>query len=101
MGKPRIAGRAKTQSDNPLQAFSGGLSPRRCGSCQRLERRIASLSILFGYVFVSCLSDDEALAFARQAELNVEGFLRGRRAGSDETSQRQRALRDALEKVKT
>jgi len=100
MGKPRIAGRAKTQSDNPLQAFSGGLSPLRCGSCQRLERRIASLSILLGYVFVSCLSDDEALAFARQAELNVEGFLRGRRAGRDETSKRQRALRDALENVK-
>ena len=100
MGKLRIAGRAKTQSDNPLQAFSGGLSPLRCGSCQRLERRIANLSILLGYVFVSCLSDTEALAFARQAELNVEGFLRGRRAGNDE-SRRQRALRDALEKVKT
>ena len=99
MGKPRIARRA-TELESPLQAFSGGLSPRRCGSCQRLERRIASLSILLGYVFVSCLSDTEALAFARQAELNVEGFLRGRRAGSDETFQRQRALRDALDKVK-
>jgi len=99
MGKGRTAGRLKTGSDNTVRALSGGLGRGRCASCQRLERRIASLSILLGYVFMSCLSDDEALAFAQAAELNVEGFLRGRHAGRSKNITRQRALKDALDNV--
>jgi hypothetical protein len=65
-----------------LKSLSGGLRrPHRCSSCQRLEHRVANLSTLLGYLFASCLNDEEARAFARGAELNVEGFLRGRQAG--------------------
>jgi hypothetical protein len=70
-----------------LKAVAGGLRPHRCSGCQRLERRVAHLSILLGYVFASCLSDDEARTFAWGAELNVEGFLRGRHAGRDTSSE--------------
>jgi hypothetical protein len=101
MSKARIAGRLGAGSDNRLKALSGGIRLGRCASCQRLERRIASVSMLIGYVFVSCLSDDEAIAFARAAELNVEGFLRGRDAGRGKNSTRRRALRDALNSVKS
>jgi hypothetical protein len=101
MGKGRIAGKLRTGSDDRIKALSGGLSFHGCASCQRLEHRIASLSILLGYVFGCCLSDDEALAFARAAELNVEGFFRGRHAGRAKRTRRRRALGDAQDSVKS
>jgi len=101
MSKARIAGRLKARSDSQLKALSGGIRPGRCASCQRLERRIASVSMLLGYVFVSCLSNEEAIAFARAAQLNVEGFLQGRHAGRGKNSTRQRRLLDAFNSAKS
>lgn len=98
MGKARTGG-VRTGSEN-LRVLSGAVGRKHCRSCDRLERRLGSLSVLLGYVFAYCLDDAEGVAFARDAELNVEGFLRGRHAGrSGKDGQRERALRDALERL--
>ena len=80
-----------------LEVVSGRLNFRRCSRCQHLERRMAYVSELLGYLY-SVLSDLEGRELARGLELNVQAFMRGQREGRLIHAERGH---DATEKTQT